>query len=253
MGDPATTFTVIIPARYGSTRFPGKPLADIKGQPMIAHVIARAKEAGAERIVVATDDKRIATVAEQHCEVCLTRANHNSGTERLAEVVDILQLEDDIPIVNVQGDEPFVPAKNIRQVADNLASHTQLAMATLATPFTSAEDVLNPNMVKVVRNHLHHALYFSRSAIPFHRAAMLESSEQINPTDYLRHIGIYAYRAQYIGQYVRYAASMLENYESLEQLRALWYGDKIHVDIARETPEAGIDTPEDLARLLRVL
>ena len=246
-------FTVIIPARYGSTRFPGKPLADIKGQPMIAHVISRAKEAGAAQIIVATDDKRIATIAEQHCQVCMTNTQHNSGTERLAEVVQTLKIEGSTPVVNVQGDEPFVPALNIRQVAENLINQTDIAMATLATPFIHKEEVLNPNMVKVVRNVRNEALYFSRSAIPFHRAAMLENTEQVNAQYYLRHIGIYAYRAQYIGQYISYEASKLEEYESLEQLRALWYGDKIHVDIAQEKPEAGIDTPEDLERLLKVL
>ncbi|MBU2976981.1 3-deoxy-manno-octulosonate cytidylyltransferase [Alteromonas sp. C1M14] len=243
-------FTVIIPARYGSSRFPGKPLADIQGQPMITHVVARAQEAGAERIIVATDDKRIASVAEHHAEVALTAATHESGTERLSEVISTLHIADDTVVVNVQGDEPFVPAQNIRQVALNLAKDDRIAIATLATPITDMEEVLNPNAVKVVVNARKEALYFSRSPIPFQRATMMTDPSKADPSCYLRHIGLYAYKAAYVSQYVHYAPSALEHIESLEQLRALWYGDIIHVDEAVAPPPIGIDTPEDLQRLI---
>ena len=246
-------FVVIIPARYGSSRFPGKPLVDINGKPMVRHVIDRAFEAGAERVILATDSQDIATAAASQCEVCMTRDDHNSGTERLAEVVESLGLADNTVIVNVQGDEPFVPAKNIRQVATNLVQNPQVEMATLSTPFKDEAEISNPNMVKVVVNKDGEALYFSRSAIPYDRAAMLENSQPLNPAEYFRHIGLYAYSARYIKQYVSYAPSALEQTESLEQLRALWYGDKIHVDVASAPPPVGIDTPEDLKALLNTL
>lgn len=243
-------FTVIIPARYGSTRFPGKPLADIHGQPMITHVVARAKEAGASRIIVATDDKRIAAVAEHHAEVAMTASTHESGTERLSEVISTLNIADDSVVVNVQGDEPFVPAQNIRQVALNLANDDRIAIATLSTPVMDMDEVLNPNVVKVVVNQRKEALYFSRSPIPFQRATMMTEPSKADPRCYLRHIGLYAYKAAYVSQYVRYAPSALEHLESLEQLRALWYGDIIHVDVAVAPPPVGIDTPEDLQHLI---
>lgn len=246
-------FCVIIPARYGSSRFPGKPLADIKGQPMVRHVVDRAREAGAADVIVATDNTDIADAVTGHAQVCMTAATHNSGTERLAEVVAARQLAPDTIVVNVQGDEPFVPAANIRQVATNLAQHPQVAMATLATPFTRAEDIANPNMVKVVANAHGEALYFSRSAMPYDRAAMLEKTQAVDPQHYLRHIGLYAYRASYIQQYVAYPATILEQLESLEQLRALWYGDKIHIEVAAAPPPVGIDTPDDLSALLDTL
>lgn len=246
-------FVVIIPARFGSTRFPGKPLADIKGKPMIQHVVARAQEAGASRVIVATDDQRIANVATGFVDVCMTSDQHQSGTERLAEVLDIRGLADDTIVVNVQGDEPFVPAQNIRQVAANLSAHQQASMATLATPVHTVADVINPNIVKVVVNASGYALYFSRSVIPFERDRMMTHANDADPSRYLRHIGLYAYRAGYIRQYVNYAPSQLEQLESLEQLRALWYGDKIHCEVAEAPPPVGIDTPEDLANLLTTL
>ena len=247
------TFTVVIPARFGSTRFPGKPLADIQGKPMIQHVCERAEEAGAQRIIVATDDERIANVASGFSHVCMTDSTHESGTERIAQVIALESLLPDSLIVNVQGDEPFVPADNIRQVAENLAKDNSVSMATLCTPILHTDEVINPNIVKVVINHHRHALYFSRSVIPFDRDKMLTKQAQPDPANYLRHIGLYAYRAQYIKQYVSYAPTMLEKTESLEQLRALWYGDAIHCDIAEALPPVGIDTPEDLATLLKEL
>lgn len=239
-------FIVIIPARYGSTRFPGKPLAHIQNKPMIQHVYERALEAQAARVIVATDDNRIAeTVTQFGGEVCMTRSDHQSGTERLAEVIDTEGIAADSLIVNVQGDEPFIPAANIRQVAQNLALRPQCAMATLATPLDGIEELNNPNVVKVVSDRHGHALYFSRAPIPFDRDNV-QPSLGYTP---LRHIGIYAYRAGYIKTYVDYPASDLEKIESLEQLRALWNSDKIHIEVAVEPPPTGIDTPADLARL----
>lgn len=243
-------FTVIIPARYGSSRFPGKPLADINGKPMIQHTVERAQEAGAENVIVATDDDRIARVVNEFAQVVMTSDQHESGTERLSEVIQQCKLSDDTVVVNVQGDEPFVPANNIRQVAENLAAREDIAIATLATPVDSADDVVNPNIVKVVRNVRQEALYFSRSPVPFDRATMMENPLHADPSLFLRHIGLYAYKAGYVTRYVAYSPTMLERTESLEQLRALWYGDKIHVDIAMSPPPVGIDTPHDLTRLV---
>lgn len=242
------SFTVIIPARYGSTRFPGKPLVNIYDKPMIQHVVERAHEAGASRVIVATDDSRIERVCAPFADVCMTSDKHTSGTERLAEVVDKEGIADHEIIVNVQGDEPFVPAENIQQVANNLAQFSLASMATLATPINDAHEVLNPNIVKVVTDQQGYALYFSRSVIPFERETMLQDQSNVNITLYSRHIGLYAYHAAYIKRYVSYPASALENIESLEQLRALWYGDKIHVATAKASPPIGIDTPEDLAQ-----
>ncbi|MEW9796778.1 3-deoxy-manno-octulosonate cytidylyltransferase [Alteromonas sp. CYL-A6] len=245
-------FTVIIPARFGSTRFPGKPLADIHGKPMIQHVAERAAEAGADHIIVATDDERIANVAKGFVDVCMTDASHQSGTERIAQVINDRGIADDTIIVNVQGDEPFVPAENIRQVAGLLNDQDDCQMATLATPIESVAEVINPNVVKVVVNAKKHALYFSRSTIPFERDRMMSHPTDADPQHYLRHIGLYAYRAGYVRQYVAYAPSALEQLESLEQLRALWYGDHILCDVAEAAPPVGVDTPEDLKHLLAI-
>ncbi|MFC3095474.1 3-deoxy-manno-octulosonate cytidylyltransferase [Alteromonas sediminis] len=245
-------FSVIIPARFGSTRFPGKPLADINGKPMINHVVDRAVEAGASQIIVATDDDRIAQVVSQPATVCMTAPHHQSGTERLAEVVTSCGISQQHIVVNVQGDEPFVPAENIQQVATLLASH-EAPMATLSTPIKDVEEITNPNIVKVVCDVNGRALYFSRASIPFQRDAMLANfadPSKANVSHFQRHIGIYAYRAGYIQQYVDYAPSAIEQQESLEQLRALWYGDSIMVQEAVSPPPVGIDTPEDLSNLL---
>lgn len=254
----APDFRVIIPARYGSTRFPGKPLALINDKPMILHVVDRAREAGASDIVVATDDDRIAAVVGANARVCMTSDSHTSGTERLAEVVSKLHIQSDEIVVNVQGDEPFVPAANIRQVAALLSdandvNGAQVPMATLSTELKSHEEITNPNIVKVVSDKNGRALYFSRASIPFQRDAMLADISDASGAElanFQRHIGIYAYRAGYIQQYVDYAPSALEYQESLEQLRALWHGDAILVQEAVEPPPIGIDTPEDLAALI---
>jgi 3-deoxy-manno-octulosonate cytidylyltransferase (CMP-KDO synthetase) len=242
------SFVVIIPARYASTRLPGKPLVDINGKPMVVHVLERARESGAERIIVATDNEEVMhAVQAVGGEVCMTRADHQSGTERLAEVVEKCGFSDDTVIVNVQGDEPMIPPAIIRQVAENLAAR-DVGMATLAVPIHSAEEAFNPNAVKVVMDAEGYALYFSRATIPWDRDRFAQSRETIGDT-FLRHIGIYGYRAGFIRRYVSWQTSPLEQIEMLEQLRVLWYGEKIHVAVASVVPGTGVDTPEDLTRV----
>lgn len=248
-------FIVVIPARFGSTRFPGKPLALIKDKPMIQHVVERAVEAGAQKVIVATDDDRIAKAVQAFgAEVCMTRSDHESGTTRIAEVLAAIKCPDDTIVVNVQGDEPFIPAVNIQQVAQNLHDNAQIPMATLAYPITDVSDIFNPNVVKVVTNSSKHAMYFSRAVIPFDRDEFArKAADAINVKDlsaeYLRHIGIYGYRAGFVKQYESMPATQLEKTESLEQLRVLWHGHVIHVDVAKHAPPHGVDTPEDLAKL----
>lgn len=242
------SFVVIIPARYASTRLPGKPLVDINGKPMVVHVLERARESGAERIIVATDHEDVARAVEAvGGEVCMTRADHQSGTERLAEVVEKCGLADDTIIVNIQGDEPMIPPAIVRQVADNLAQR-DVGMATLAVPIHSAEEAFNPNAVKVVTDAQGYALYFSRATIPWDRDRFAQSRDAIGDT-FLRHIGIYGYRAGFIRRYVTWQPSQLEQIEMLEQLRVLWYGEKIHVAVAQTVPGTGVDTPDDLERV----
>jgi 3-deoxy-manno-octulosonate cytidylyltransferase (CMP-KDO synthetase) len=246
------SFIAIIPARFASSRLPGKPLADIGGKPMVVHVMERAKESGADRVIVATDHPDVfAAVEAAGGEVCMTRADHQSGTERLAEVIELYGFSDQDIIVNVQGDEPLVPPVIIKQVAENLAS-CEAGMATLAVPIETAEEAFNPNAVKVVMDVNGYALYFSRATIPWERERFAKSKETVGDT-FLRHIGIYAYRAGFIRRYVNWAPSPLENIELLEQLRVLWYGEKIHVAVAKEVPSVGVDTPEDLQRVRELL
>ena len=242
-------FIVVIPARYASSRLPGKPLADISGKSMIERVYLQAKQSGASEVVIATDDDRVAHAATAFgATVCMTRPEHNSGTERLAEVVSLLKLSDDTVVVNVQGDEPFIPPAIIRQVADNLAAQQKAQMATLAVPLSDANDITNPNIVKVVSDKDGYAMYFSRSVIPFDRDGHFQ---QQLAQHYRRHIGIYAYRAGFIQRYINWPASTLEQIESLEQLRVLWQGEAIHVDTAIEAPAVGVDTPADLEHARR--
>ncbi|WP_313652491.1 3-deoxy-manno-octulosonate cytidylyltransferase [Pantoea sp.] len=246
------SFTAIIPARYASTRLPGKPLLDIHGKPMVVHVMERARESGASRVIIATDHPDVALAVEAAGgEVCMTRVDHQSGTERLAEVVEKYQFADDEIIVNVQGDEPMIPAEIVRQVATNLAG-SLAGMATLAVPITDADEAFNPNAVKVVMDEKGYALYFSRATIPWDRERYASSRDLIGDT-LLRHIGIYAYRAGFIRRYVAWAPCPLEQIELLEQLRVLWYGEKIHVAVAKAIPSVGVDTPEDLQRVRKAM
>ncbi|WP_429144967.1 3-deoxy-manno-octulosonate cytidylyltransferase [Aeromonas veronii] len=242
------SFVVVIPARYASTRLPGKPLADIHGKPMVQHVVEKALQSGADRVIVATDDERVQQALQSTgVEVCMTSPDHQSGTERLAEVCRHYGFAADTIIVNVQGDEPLIPPAIIRQVADNLAAATA-PMATLSVPIQDAEEAFNPNAVKVVTDKDGYALYFSRASIPWDRDRFAKSHEQIGD-HYQRHIGIYAYRAGFIQRYVDWAPSVLEQVEALEQLRVLWFGEKIHVAQALEAPPVGVDTQADLEKV----
>lgn len=248
-------FTAVIPARFASSRLPGKPLQDIAGKPMIRHVWEQAGRSGASRVVVATDDPRIVEVCRVFgAEVLLTRVEHNSGTDRLAEVATQLGLASDAIVVNVQGDEPLIPPSIIDQVAGNLAAHPESGIATLAEPIEDVASLFNPNVVKVVTDHDGLALTFSRAPLPWARDAFAQSKESLPAgVPYRRHIGIYAYRAGFLHDFVSWGPCWLENTESLEQLRALWHGVRIHVADALEAPPAGVDTPEDLERVRRLL
>lgn len=250
------SFTVIIPARFASSRLPGKPLADIAGKPMIQHVFEKAQQSGASRVIIATDNDKVADAAKNFgAEVCLTSEKHNSGTERLAEVVEKLAIPDDEIIVNIQGDEPLIPPIIVRQVAENLAKFN-VKMASLAVKIHEAEELFNPNAVKVVTDKNGMVLYFSRAPMPYDRDQFMALQ---NPADaqladiYLRHIGIYAYRAGFIKQYVQWPATQLEQLEKLEQLRVLWHGERIHVELALEEPAVGVDTAEDLEKVRAIL
>lgn len=253
------SFTVIIPARYASTRLPGKPLADIAGQSMIKRVVAQARLCGAAQVVVATDDTRIQQhLADFGVQVCMTRTDHASGTDRLQEVAQQLALADDAIVVNVQGDEPLIPPAVIDQVASNLACNAQASVATLCEPIHQAKDLFNPNVVKVVADHTGLALYFSRAPMPWARDAFAGAQAAYAgalPAEaaFARHVGIYAYRVGLLNQFVGWPQAPLEQLESLEQLRVLYYGHRIHVAEACETVPGGVDTPEDLARLSALL
>ncbi|MDI5936265.1 3-deoxy-manno-octulosonate cytidylyltransferase [Halomonas sp. M4R5S39] len=243
-------FIAVIPARHASSRLPGKPLADINGMPMVAHVWRRACESTAVRVVVATDDERIReALVPLEAEVLMTRADHPSGTDRLAEVAERLGLADDAVLVNVQGDEPLIPAALIDQVAARLFDDPGASIATLAEPITEVEALFNPNVVKVVRALSGRALYFSRAPIPWDREAFATRPALLETDAWLRHIGLYAYRAGFLADYRDWSPSPLERLEQLEQLRALHRGHAIQVALARVPHPAGVDTVEDLARV----
>ena len=241
-------FTVVIPARFGSSRLPGKPLADIGGKPMVQHVYERACESRSERVIIATDDERIFKVSKDFgAEVCMTLANHPSGTDRLQEVARLYEMGDNEVVVNVQGDEPLIPATVINQVAENLMDNPGAGAATLAEPINKKDDMFNPAVVKVVSDQSGHALYFSRAPMPWARGSFAANEAALPEVDcFRRHIGIYAYRVNLLNEYVTWPQSPLEQLESLEQLRLLWNGHRIHVADAVETPPHGIDTKQDL-------
>lgn len=247
-------FSVIIPARYASRRLPGKPLEKIAGKTMIHHVYDRALSSGAGRVIIATDDERINNEAQGfNAQVCMTSSEHQSGTDRIAEVIDKLEIPDDHIIVNLQGDELFMPAVLIRQVATNLLSKhdSQLVMATLMTPIVDVKELFDPNVVKVVVDKNNCAIYFSRAPIPWQRDSMSFDSKTLpEGSKFYRHIGLYSYKAKFVKQYVNWSAAPIECTESLEQLRVLWNGYKIHVAESSELPFPGVDTKEDLERAI---
>lgn len=244
-------FTVVIPARYASTRLPGKPLRPIAGRPMIEHVYRRACASGAEEVIVATDDERIArTAADFGARVCLTAPTHPSGTDRLAEVARLLDFPDDRVVVNLQGDEPLMPPALIDQVAADLAEHATASAATLCEPVVTAAELFDPGVVKVVPDERGYALYFSRAAVPWDRDAFAVSTQELPAgVVHYRHIGLYAYRAGFIREFVGWEPCALERTEMLEQLRILWHGHRIHVAQACARPGPGVDTEDDLERV----
>ena len=245
-----SSFIVVIPARYSSTRLPGKALVDIGGKPMIEHVYERGTESAATEVVIATDDERIAEAAETcGATVCMTADHHRSGTERIAEVADIMDWDDEQIVVNLQGDEPAMPAALIDQCA-GLLDDGSADIATLASPFASQADFENPNCVKVIRDTNDHAIYFSRAAIPFPRDP---GSEEQAARAALHHHGIYAYRCGVLRRLVAAEATELEICEQLEQLRAMSLGMTIAVGMPDQRPGAGVDTPDDLERARQAL
>jgi 3-deoxy-manno-octulosonate cytidylyltransferase (CMP-KDO synthetase) len=241
-------FLVIIPARLDSTRLPRKPLADIGGKPMVIRVAERAKLSLAQSVVVATDSPEIQAVCDEHrIECLLTSPNHPTGTDRIAEVAQLLKLPGSSLVVNVQGDEPLIPPELSNEVSSALADNPNCAISTIATPITYLTEIENPNVVKVVLNRANEALYFSRAPIPFVRDGSTASQ-----TAHLRHLGIYAYRADFLQAYTRLEPAPPEQAEALEQLRALWNGYRIAVHTILDAPPAGVDTQEDLERIRQI-
>lgn len=245
-----TAFKIAIPARYASTRLPGKPLRKIAGQPLIRHVYERAVASGAQEVIIATDDERIKSCAQAFgATVCMTSNRHASGSDRLAETARQMGWRDDEIVVNLQGDEPLMPAVNIRRVAVNLDLYAGVDIATLCTSIEAFAELTDPNVVKVVFDAARMALYFSRAPIPWPRERIQAGAGTELPLDgqfFYRHIGLYAYRAGYLQEFTCLPPARLETVEQLEQLRALWHGARIHVDEAPQRPGRGIDTEDDL-------
>ncbi|HVS27875.1 MAG TPA: 3-deoxy-manno-octulosonate cytidylyltransferase [Burkholderiales bacterium] len=247
------SFVVIIPARLNSIRLPGKPLLDIAGKPMIVHVAEKAAASGAASVWIATDHQQVAE-AVQHSgfNACLTRADHASGTERIAEVARQKAFADDAIIVNVQGDEPLIAPQLIREVARELHDHPEAQVATACTPLHNRGEMFNPNVVKVALDNRGYALYFSRAPIPYARDEFAKNEWPQSLPAY-RHVGIYAYRAGFLKTYVALEPSPLEQFEALEQLRVLWHGYRIVASVTAHATEAGVDTPQDLERVRALL
>lgn len=245
------TFWAVIPARLKSSRLPDKPLADIGGKPMVVRVAERASLSGAERVLVATDHADIvAAVTAAGFDVRMTPESCASGTDRLADIVEQFNLPDEAILVNVQGDEPLIEPSLIRAVAEHLQARPQLAMATAAHALHEIEQVFNSNVVKVVLNHAQEALYFSRAPIPWARDAWAASHERVpEGLPLLRHVGIYAYRAGFLRRFRHWPVAPIEQFEALEQLRALWQGERIGVVITDQAPAPGVDTADDLQRV----
>lgn len=248
-------FRVVIPARFQSSRLPGKPLRMLAGKPLIQHVHERALQSLADEVIIATDDERIRAVALSFgATVCMTSAAHPSGTDRIAEVTRARGYVDDQIVVNLQGDEPLVPPALINQVAATLERHHDAQMATLSHRIVQPADLFDPHVVKVVTDRDGYAMYFSRAAIPWDRAAFAVTQETLpQPSGHYRHIGLYAYRTRYLQEYIRLPPCALEATEALEQLRVLWNGGRIQVAVAQEEPGHGVDTEQDLRRVERLL
>jgi 3-deoxy-manno-octulosonate cytidylyltransferase (CMP-KDO synthetase) len=246
-------FSVIIPARYASTRFPGKPLADIAGKPMVVRVAEQAAKSGACEVIVATDHAAIARAVEAHgFAAVMTRTDHATGTDRLAEVARRRGYAARHIVVNVQGDEPLIPPALIRRVAASLAAHRAASIATACHPIRSAAQFAHPNVVKVVLDNAGYALYFSRAPVPWGRDAFAKGIRRLpSGMPAYRHLGIYAYRCGFLAAFKKMRPAPIEQLEALEQLRALAYGHRICVAVTRLAPHPGVDTPQDLRQLLR--
>ena len=240
-------FKVVIPARYASSRLPAKPLLDIAGKPMVVRVAEQAHLSGAEQVVIATDHQEIANVVQTHgFEAVMTREDHPSGTDRIAEVADRLGWQAQEIVVNVQGDEPLIEPSLIQQAASNLQRHDQASIATVCHAIHDKTTMLNPNVVKVVLDAAGYAMYFSRAPIPYPRDAFAQNLDLPANMPVYRHIGIYAYRASFLQAYSKLDPAPIEQPEALEQLRAIWHGYKISVAITEKTPATGVDTQQDL-------
>jgi 3-deoxy-manno-octulosonate cytidylyltransferase (CMP-KDO synthetase) len=248
-----TSFNIVIPARYASSRFPGKPLQLICGIPMIVHVCQRATRSGAKRVIVATDDQRIIKTVEQAgYQAMMTRENHASGTDRIAEVAAKERWTDETIVVNIQGDEPLIEPSNIETLVNVLVLQSTADIATIATPITESTELFDPNVVKVVTNHNGYALYFSRATIPWDRDRFPDDIDTISK-HHQRHIGLYAYRAEFLKRYVKMPPAPIEALEKLEQLRILWNSESIIVASVSPAPATGVDTPEDLDRVEKIM
>jgi 3-deoxy-manno-octulosonate cytidylyltransferase (CMP-KDO synthetase) len=249
------SFHVIIPARFASSRFPGKVLADIAGQSMLERVYLQACASGAEKVVIATDDVKVESAAlALGAEVCMTDSKHLSGSDRIAEAALMLGLEDDAVIVNVQCDQPLIEPELIKKTATTLLENEGIKVATLATPITDLAALQDPDTVKVVLNYRKKAMYFSRSIIPHQRGAATSDSKAEIPHDsYLRHIGLYSYRMDMLQQFVSWDVCALEKIECLEQLRILWHGQRIHVDVVEKATTVSVDKPADIEKVIELL
>jgi len=248
------SFSVLIPARLASTRLPNKPLADIAGLPMVVRVARRVAHSGAARVVVAADDPQILAACAAHgVDAVLTRVDHVSGSDRLAQACELLGLNGDDVVVNVQGDEPLIDPTLVRRCAELLSERSDCVMSTAAHAIADSADYTNPNVVKVVLDSAHRALYFSRAPLPWRRDGQVGGAPALPDPPPLRHIGLYAYRAGFLRTFPDLAVAPMERLESLEQLRVLWHGHRIAVHVTLNAPGAGVDTPEDLARVRALL
>src|SRR3989339_2105264 len=246
-------FRVIIPARLNSSRLPEKVLAEIAGKPVIQHVYNRAVESGAESVIVATDNSKIAKIAESFgATVCMTSPEHRSGTERIAEAVVALGLEDEEVVVNLQCDEPLMPASVIQAVAQDLEDHDNIKVSTICVPMKTVEELFNPDVVKVVMNKRNYAMYFSRAPIPWDRKHFKDKKNISLDNHYYRHVGIYAYRANFLQEYMESEPSPYEQLEALEQLHILWHGGRLHIVSTKENIPHSVDTQEDIARVREI-
>lgn len=247
-------FKVVIPARYASSRLPAKPLLDIGGKPMVVRVAEQAVASGAEDVIVATDHIDIFNAVEQSgFKAAMTSVDHVSGTDRIAEVAAHFKWADDVLVVNVQGDEPLIDPKLIKQVAADLNAHPQASIATVCHAIHDKETLLNPNVVKVVMDAQGYAMYFSRAPIPYARDAFAQSEDLPGGMPVYRHVGVYAYRTSFLHAYANLTPALIEQYEALEQLRAMWHGHQIILSIADEAPAAGVDTDHDLALVRKIV